>query len=229
MNRDFIKQNAPLIVLMALTAVGITATAVIYHQQFWRITPLYVSLIIALMQSRMMRAASLLGGLNSILYTVVFFGYSLYGSAARSLLVSFPVQIITFILWSKKPWGQTTVFRRMSSPLRAAVAAGSAAAVAVLAIILQRQGGAQVILDSAITVSGFVTPVLMMLSFWEYAPITAFCCLLQILLYVFMVPEQPELAPYLIFSVYSLICNATAAVRIRKVCGEQAAAPGGER
>ena len=56
------------IILMAVTAVLITVTGIIFKQSFFRILPLYVSLVIGYLQTRMSRYAPLMGGINSILY-----------------------------------------------------------------------------------------------------------------------------------------------------------------
>ena len=52
------------LVLMACTAVGITVTGVVYHQQFWRMLPLYVSLFVMLLNTRVNRYGLLVGSLN---------------------------------------------------------------------------------------------------------------------------------------------------------------------
>ncbi|MBO4407254.1 MAG: hypothetical protein J5849_06085, partial [Clostridia bacterium] len=59
--KSFFRENAPLLCGMALTAIGVTAAGLIFHQSFFRILPLYVSLTVALLQSRMIRTASLIG------------------------------------------------------------------------------------------------------------------------------------------------------------------------
>ena len=82
---------------MACTGVLITVTGVYFNQSFLRILPLYNSLVIASLQSRVNRYSNLLGSINSLLYTVVYFHYNLYASALSALLFSFPMQMITFI------------------------------------------------------------------------------------------------------------------------------------
>ena len=61
------KDNLPRLCLMAVTAILITVTGILFHQSFIRILPLYVSLVVGVLQSRANRYASLLGGMNSIL------------------------------------------------------------------------------------------------------------------------------------------------------------------
>ena len=221
MNRRFFKDNAPLIVGMALTAAGITAAGLIFHQSFFRILPLYVSLVIGLLQSRMIRYASLMGGVNSILYAVVYAGYHLYASAAYALLVSCPIQIVTFVRWSRKPWGQSTVFRKLSAKQRIVTIAVFAVSLAGLGFLLPRLGGEHSFLDSAVTLLGIITSVLTMLSYKEYALLMAVGCGVSTALYVSMLPEHPEQTTYLVFNLYSLICCTLAFFRMRKLYREQ--------
>ncbi|MBQ9543725.1 MAG: nicotinamide mononucleotide transporter [Clostridia bacterium] len=220
MKKNFFRENLPLAVGLVLTAIGISAAAIVFHQQLWRILPLYVSLAVALLQSRMNRLAPLLGGINSVLYAAVYCYYALYGSAAYALLVSCPVQIATFIRWSKKPWGDTTVFKKLSVRQRVILFFSFAASYAALTPLLT-SGGRFVLLDSAITLLGVLSALLMMLSFREYAPVTVLGVILSAALYILMLADTPEQTTYLVFNLYSLVCTSTAAVRIRRVCAEQ--------
>ena len=221
MNRRFFKENAPLLCGMAVTAAGVTAAGLLLHQSFFRILPLYVSLAVGLLQSRMIRYASLLGGLNSILYALVYAHYHLYASAAYALLVSCPIQIVTFIRWSRKPWGHSTVFRVLTVKQRIAAGAVFAGLLAGLGFALPYLGGEHTFLDSAVTLLGILTSVLMMLSYKEYPLLMVVGGVLSSALYISMLPEHPEQATYLIFNLYSLVCCTLASVRIRKLYAEQ--------
>ncbi len=221
MNRQFFKDNAPLLCGMAVTAAGITAAGILFHQSFFRILPLYVSLVIALLQSRMIRYASLMGGINSILYALVFAYYHLYASAAYALLVSCPIQIVTFIRWSQKPWGQSTVFRKLTAKQRIVTAAVFAGLLAELGLLLPLLGGEHSFLDSAVTLLGILTSILTMLAFMEYASLMVVGNLVSAALYISMFGEHPEQATYLIFTLYSLTCCVIAFFRIRKLYAEQ--------
>ena len=45
--KAFLQSEAFMLTLMALTAVGITATGIIYKQDFFKMIPLYVSLVVS--------------------------------------------------------------------------------------------------------------------------------------------------------------------------------------
>ena len=74
--------------------------------------------MIGFLQTRMSRYAPLMGGINSILYTVVYFSCGLYSSAAYFLLAFCPLQLITFFRWSKRPHGDSMVFRKLTGKQR---------------------------------------------------------------------------------------------------------------
>lgn len=221
MNKQFFKDNAPLLVGMAVTAAGVTSAGIVFHQSFFRILPLYVSLVVGLLQSRMIRYASLIGGVNSVLYALVYAHYHLYASAAYALFVSCPIQIVTFIRWSRKPWGQSTVFRALTVKQRIVTGAVFAGLLVGLGLALPLLGGEHTFLDSAVTLLGILTSLLTMLSYKEYALLMVAGGVLSSVLYVSMIPNHPEQTTYLIFNLYSLTCCTLAFFRIRKLYAEQ--------
>ena len=88
--------------LIAFTAFSITCTGIMTSQEILRIIPLYVSLFVGMLQSRASRHAPLIGGINAILYSVVYFRFGLFASAISALLVSSPFQLATFFRWQKE-------------------------------------------------------------------------------------------------------------------------------
>ena len=218
---SFFRENLPMLLGLAVTAVAITLTGIFFGQSFWRILPLYVSLAVALLQSRMNRYASLLGSINSLVYAAVYFYYRLYASAAYAVLVSCPVQVVTFVRWSKKPWGSSTVFRKLSGKARLFLLLGSVLAEALLLAVLILTGGSHTLLDSSITLIGILTSLLTMLSYIEYAPLMVLNGVLSIVLYLTMLGEHPDQTTYLCFTLYSLTSSTVAFFRIRKLYEEQ--------
>ena len=81
------------------TAALITAAGLYFHQDFFRILPLYVSLFVLIFSAKVNRYAFLIGGLNSILYAAVYFAYGLYGMAVYAFVFSFPIQMLSFFCW----------------------------------------------------------------------------------------------------------------------------------
>jgi len=221
MNRQFLKDNWPMLILMGITAIGITVTGILFHQSFLRILPLYISLTIALLQSRVIRYAPLIGGINSVLYCMVFLYYHLYGSAAYALLVSCPVQIATFIRWSRHKWGSTTIFRRMNRKQRWLTVLGFGGALLLLWLVLSLTDARYVLLDSTITMLGILISFLTMFAYIEYTGLMLVSGTVSIILYLTMIQDTPEQITYLVYTLYSFVCSCLAFVRVRKMYVKQ--------
>ncbi|MBR3835358.1 MAG: nicotinamide mononucleotide transporter [Clostridia bacterium] len=207
--------------LMGCTGVLITATGIYFNQSFLRILPLYNSLVIASLQSRVNRYSNLLGSINSLLYTAVYVYYNLYASALSALLFSFPMQMITFIRWNKNKWKQSTVLRKMSWKHRAIVTVGYFAVLGAMWALLPLIGAEYVFLDSATTLLGILVLFLTMFAFVEYTFCMIINGILSIGLYIAMLGDSPETVPFLIFSVYSFICIVFAFFEAKRLYANQ--------
>lgn len=192
--------------LMAVTGVLITVSSIYYKQSVLRILPLYNSLIIAMLQSRVNRYSNLFGSINSILYAAVYMYYGLLASALQAILFSFPMQLITFIRWNKNKWEKSTVLRKLSWKHRIILSVCYAAALFIMCKVLPLFGAKNVFLDSATNILGVFILFMTMFAFVEYT----FCMIVNgiigIILYIPMLSETPDILPFLIFSVYSFIC-----------------------
>lgn len=211
------KKDIFILILMVCTAVLITAAGVFYHQSFLRIMPLYISLIIAMLQSRVNRYASLLGSMNSLLYGAVYVYYKLYASAFSAVLFSFPIQMITFIRWNKNKSGQSTILRKLTRKQQVLIAVGFVAALAVMWIVLPLIGSEYVFLDSVTNLLGILIYFLTMFACVEYTFLMIINGVIGTALYITMLNETPETATYLIFSVYSFICIVFSFFEARKL------------
>ena len=191
---------------MTLTGILITVSGIYYKQNFLRILPLYNSLIIALLQSRVNRYSNLLGSVNSILYAAVYFYYGLFASAFQALLFSFPMQLITFIRWNKNKWEKSTVLRKMTWKQRVLLLAGYVIVLLAMWRLLPLLGAKYAFLDSATNLLGIIILFMTMFAFIEYTSCMIINGIISIVLYVTMLNETPDIMPFLIFSVYSFIC-----------------------
>jgi nicotinamide riboside transporter PnuC len=206
---------------MAVTAILITVTGILFHQSLIRILPLYVSLVVGILQSRANRYASLLGGMNSILYALVYIYLGLYASAGYAILFSFPLQIMTFILWSRRKQGESTRFRKMSWRCRVAVLLGYLACFVILRAVLQAAGSNYQLLDNLTSLTGILISVLTMFAFVEYTWLMLPSGILSIVLNLSTMQTNPEQITYVIFSFYSITCVTIQFFRVRKLYAEQ--------
>lgn len=194
-------------VLMLVTAVSITVTACIFPENILRIVPLYISLFIMQLQTKANRFCFLVGGVNAVLYAIVYFSLKLYGMALYALLVSCPLQVVTFFLWNRKAYGSATVLRRLSAKQRILWTVGFVTAWLLLYAVLSAFGSGYVVLDNTVTLLGIIGTVFSMLSLIEFPFLQIVSGIISCILYVNMLGEHPAQITYLIYTVYSLICS----------------------
>ncbi len=200
------KEKLFIVILMTLTAIGITVTGIIFKQSFFRILPLYVSLVVYLLNSRINRFGLLLGALNSVLYCTVFLYYKLYASAFSAIGFSFVFQMITFIRWNKRPYGNSTVLKRLTVKKALLFLTGFAVAWCGTVAALTALKSNNTLLDTTCSLIGLLSYSLMLLSYYEYTFVNVLSALASVALYVQMIPQHPEQTTYLVFSVYSTTC-----------------------
>ena len=213
--------NLPRLILLVITAILITVTGILFRQNFLHILPLYVSLVVGILQSRANRYACLLGGLNSILYTIVYVYLGLYASAGYAILFSFPLQIITFILWSRRKEGESTRFRRLSPLCRLLVLLVFIASSVALGFVLKAVGSSHQLLDNLSSLMGILITILTMFAFVEYTWLMLPSGILNIALNIATMQTNPEQITYVVFSVYSMICVTIQFFCVRRLYGEQ--------
>ena len=220
---EIFKKNKLSFILMAITAVLITASAIIFKPDPIMVAPYYVSLIIGLLQASANRYAPLIGGFNSILYAIVYYYLGLNGNALYALLISFPIQIVTFVRWQKNKYGSSTIFKKMSWLGRGVTALVFVLAVIGFRIVLSMMGGTQQMFDSITTLFGILISVLTMLSYVEYSYLSPINVAVSIVMYSIMVLEAGGGAKLhiLIFSIYSFVCVTRGMFRINKLYKEQ--------
>jgi nicotinamide mononucleotide transporter PnuC len=206
---------------MICTAVGIIVTGIRFQQSFFRIFPLFVSLLIAMLQSRVNRYACLFGSFNSLLYGVVYVYYNLYGSALSAVFFSFPIQFVTFIRWNKNKWGDSTMLKKLSLKQRILILVGFAVALISLRFVLISLGSRYVFLDSATNLLGILIYILTMFAYVEYTILMLINGVISISLYISMLGETPEMTTYLVFAIYSMICTIFAVFNAKKLYNRQ--------
>lgn len=217
----FSRTNLPRLCLIAVTAVLITGTGIYTHQSALRILPLYISLFVGALQANASRYASLLGGINSILYAVVYWLLGLYASAGYALFFSFPIQVATFLRWSRHRYGSSTQFRKLSAKGRIWTLVGFFAAFGVLAWVLHKAGSSYQILDNLTSLLGILIAILTMLAYIEYTWLMLPSGVISICLHIATMAAHPAQITYLIFSLYSLVCVTKQFFRVRKLYREQ--------
>jgi len=222
MNGILNKKNLFPLIMMCLAAVGITVTMILFTPKYLMVLPLYVSLFVSLLQTRISRYAPLIGGVNSILYFVVYMYSGIPATAFYALLFSCPLQIITFIRWTKHKRGSTTLLHKMTWKTRLFVALAFAAAWGAVYALSTVAGTGFAILDTTSSMLGILTTFLTMFAFIEYTALQLVSGVTSISLYVNMIASgKLEQIPFLVYAVYSLICFSLSVFRARRLYKEQ--------
>lgn len=212
--KDYLRKNLIMTLFQAMTFGSILVLAIVYEQSPIQILPMFVSLVVMFLQARVNRYAFLVGGINSCLYAVAYILRTLYSSAAYALLVSFPLQILTFINWNKRTDKDTeervTDLRLMSGKARLLWAVATVVGWGALYLIFSAFGSKYMLLDNTATLLGIVTTVLCAMCYIEYAPLQLISNVVTVILNASMIADAPENITWLINSVYGTVCTAVA-------------------
>ena len=219
---EYLKKNY-LYILAVAVFILITVFAVIYEQSFIRLLPIYASIIIRMLHSRANRYGYLFGGVNQILYGLTYLYYNLYSSMLYAFLISFPIQIITFIAWTRKSYKCSTRFRALSVRGRLAVLAIGIAAYAVYTMVMLKiePNANQPLVDCASFILGIACSALTILSFIEYTYLSIVYNLLSLTLYVLVAITSPEMLTYVVFGIYAVTCAIMQFLSVKKIYAEQ--------
>ena len=156
---------------ISLTFVALVISWIALDVDFLKILPLFISLVVVMMQAKVNRFGYLLGGLNSILYAVIYISAAVYASAASALFFSFPVQLITFIRWQKHSYKQSTVLRKLSTKGRIITLSAFLVFWGATLGILTLIGSDFAFLDTSVSLLGIGVSLLTMFAYKEYAPL----------------------------------------------------------
>lgn len=209
------------VILLIVSVIAITVTGILFRQSLVRIFPLYISLIIDMLQSKASRYSYLLGGLNCIIYTVAYVSLGLYATAASTLLFSCPVQLVTFWRWSRRSYKQSTEFRNLK-PVHWLVG-GIVFIICFITIqfVLKVANSSYPTLDNLSTLISLVVSLLSLLSFREYSWLMPVTCLINLILYFVMAMDDLAQITYLIYAMNSMTCVIMQFFSVRKLYKEQ--------
>lgn len=214
------------LVLVSITLVLITTFSIIYSEPIFKVLPLYVSVAVMIMQTFGNRYALLLGSLNSVVYAVVyFFIVKIPAAGISALAISFPLQLIGFVNWSRKPYGNSTMFKKMGKKewlLSPVVFAALWGIFWVLTVKLPIFESDFPLLDVTTSAFGTYVTILQLLSYIEFPYLNLVNCFLAAYLAIeIMVSGTPGHATYVTQSIYNVICVALTAITVTKIYKEQ--------
>ena len=208
MNRNEKRDCSVCVFRVSLTLI--IAGILYYKPSAFLFLPILVSVFVMFLQSRVSRYAFLAGAINSILYAIAYTMQTQYSTALYAFLVSFPLQFLTFLSWSKKTTDNKTELRQMSTKVRISVFGGMAVLWGLLLVIFSVLNSRYLLMDNAITVVGNVSTILCALRFKEYVFTQLLSGAIMVCTYVLMIREDPSAVIWVISNANSLICTALA-------------------
>lgn len=217
------KQRLPvrLLVQLAITAVCITVATIVFRQSFFRVFPLYVSLVVGLLQAHVNRYSNLVGGCNAVLHGIVSLHYGLYGAAANSFLLAVPTQFISFINWSKNRQGQNPTLKKLTAKQFVIICVILLVVEVPFCWFMASNNSRYALLDSFAFLVGIVQNGLAMFRYKEYTIFLLIACINGVFLYLFMSFQMPEQVTYLIYAIYTLYCAILACRNAQKLYIQQ--------
>ena len=217
---DLTKDNRERImryVLLALTFAALLISGIACSTPILKLIPLFNSLFIMMLQAKANRYAYILGGLNSILYAVIYVYAGIYVSAASAFFFSFPVQILTFWFWNKNSYEKSTKFRTMNTKWRILASLAFLIVWGGTLTVLTLIGSDFVLLDTSVSLLGIAVSILTMLAFKEYAPLWLLSSLLSLVLNIMLTVKDITFFPYTVSSTYNLICTSIALYNVYRL------------
>ena len=211
--------------VVAVTGALILYFAISRQQSFIKTLPTMVTLLVMLLNARANRYTFLLGGLNSAIYGYVYFTEGLYFSACLALIVSFPLQMISFFNWKKHAKNKTgTDFVCLSVKktvlvLLTLLPAWAAAYFGLGSVV----GGNYPVIDCYVFVAGILVTVLSALRIIQSPYINAVSCVLSLVMWGMITAQNPENINYVFISLYNLIMVVESAIVWTKKYKEQKA------
>ena len=215
--KSFFKQNTFLAILLSVTFVLILTTGIVFKQDWLKMLPLFISLIIMVLQARVNRYALLIGSINSLIYCYYYYTVGLYTSLIYAIVVSFPLQLISFFTWHRKSKGSVTELRKMTALERIIGIISFAVLWVSVYFAMSFFNPSYSLLDTTVSIIGIAATILTMLRFSEYTVLQIISGIITIIMHVnICLDGNYANVTYLIFSIYSLTCVILAIIRMHK-------------
>ena len=207
--------------IIILTGIAILIAGIVCKQEFFLMIPLFISLFVMSFQSEANRIGSLIGAINSLIYTAAYLYMGVYASAASAFLFSFPIQLGTFFNWKKNSYKHSVMLKKMTAKQRILFFSSVIILWIILACIFIHFDYEYAVLDSITFLFGFIVPILTMFAYIEYTYIWIVQALIGLLLNIQMVMNDYKETTYLIYGIYAVYCVICAFFAVRKLYKEQ--------
>lgn len=197
-----------------IVGIMIIVFAVLKEQSFLKTLPTLITLVVLIMSVRANRYAFLVGASNCVLYTIAYMMEGVYFSAASALLVSMPIQIFSFFVWSKHKTDKTKseLIRMKWWQLILSVAIVFPAWAGCYFGLGAFFEGNMALLDSLTFVLGLLISTLIAFRFVEGQYLNVVSCVLGLFMWIMICAKEPSNVNFVIISCYNLFRTVQAAV-----------------
>ena len=192
--------------LMGLAAVLIVVFAVLREQSFLKTVPTLVTLVVQMLMVRANRFAFLLGGTNAVIYGLAYLSEGLYFSVVSAVLISAPIQIYSFIVWSKNSRGGQAELKFLKKKHLAFTLALSAAGWmgCYFGLSWLFAGQSYPLLDTYVFVMGITISFLAAWRYIESQYLNIISSVISLALWILLTLRDPANFNYIIISAYNL-------------------------
>ena len=191
-------------IIVAVYTVTLTVLSILFKQMFIKVLPCYISLVVMLLQARANKYCFLLGALNSVIYAVGYYFEKVYGSLAEALVLSFPIQMITFFVW-KRNEGKSQSKTRNLTLKQALITVASFIVVWVgMYFVFKAIGDSSPILDNSIFVLSLVIYVYTLFGIVESRLLLIVSCCISLTMWTIKTFYDIKSITYVLLSVYNL-------------------------
>ena len=195
---------------------------IVTHQKFIKLLPSLISLVVIYLVSKANRFNFLLGACNAVIYCIGYFMEGLYASIVSSVVISMPIQIVSFITWKKNAktasGGQTTQMKSFPKMVLLGIALGLfVTAVGLYFIFSSLQGAKMQGLDVALLVVGTAASVFMMLRYYESIYFYLANAAINFVMWLIIVIGNVSNINYLISAAYTVVSSVIACYNWRKI------------
>lgn len=190
-------------------------------QSFIKMLPCLVSLFVVLLSANVNRISYLLGASNCILYAVGYIQESLYASVASAILLSMPIQVVTFFRWQKKKYKQATIIEKMARKQLWLTLASVVLLECIAYPIFHWLGGNYVLLDSITFAFSTVASILILLGMLEGAVLNMVSISIGFVMWLLLTLHNPASITYLIINIYNIYRSIQQTVNWMKLRKEQ--------
>ena len=192
--------------LILAVAILIIVFAVLREQSFIKTLPTLITLIVQLMMVKANRYAFLLGGVNAMIYGISYFQEGLYFSLVSAVLISAPIQLYSFVVWSKKTCKDSPPlqFLGMKKLIIATVVSLIGWGICVFGLSDLFETATYPVLDSYLFVMGITVSLLAAWGYIDSQYMNILSIALGLIMWVLLTIRNPANFNYVILNVYNL-------------------------